>query len=191
MGDKPEAMLWMARGEEYLPSEERLVWLRNCAPRYERLQMWDEIEQCVYSTFQIMEQKPYSKYLIEGNLDLARAACAKGEQKAAQAYLNQARQYLSEKAAEKPLLARQAEVQGYIAEAAQQWLEAVHFFRKSALDYFEIGAYRTSAELICHASEIARNTLMENVDPMREIADKLGKKLPSPSYELIQCLAAI
>jgi hypothetical protein len=156
---------------------------------YEDLDAWEDAETAFQMAVEKSRREVPDSYL-EALLGLARARAGKANAEGAADALGQAR-HTAKYIGGAYLLARQMEVEGYVAEALNEPEVALQYFTQGARQYLALSRYRQAARTALHAGELARaKGLPVPEDALGAGAQAIGN-MPPASRDVYERLRAL
>lgn len=185
-----EAEKWLARFQANAYGTTWSAWPNSEGAIYEALGRWDEAEKAYQRACELAQKNETGDHFLEGLLGIARARAGAGNVDGAAEMLHQAR-HTAKYVGGARLLARQLEVDGYVAEAVEQRAIALEYFTRAAQQYLDLGRYRDAATVALYAAEMARAQHLNGAEGALDVAARAVGNVPPASTDLMARLKAL
>jgi tetratricopeptide (TPR) repeat protein len=189
-GRAEEAETWIARFQANAYDNTWSAWPNVQGVIYEALGRWDEAEQAYQHACELAQKRGTADHYLEGLLGIARARASAGDVNGAAEMLHQAR-HTAKYVGGAWILARQLEVDGYVAEAVEERAVALEYLTRAARQYLDLGRYRDAASTALYATELARAHQLDGADEALSVAARAVGNAPPASTDLVARLRAL
>lgn len=156
---------------------------------YEDLGAWEEAETAFQQAVEHAERRAADSYLT-AMLGVARARAGKGDAEGAAEALGHAR-HTAKYIGGPYLLARQMEVEGYVAEALGEHEIALQYFAQAARQYLALSRFRQAALTGLHAADLARAKGLPTPEEALAAATQAVGNMPPRSRDVYDRLRAL
>ena len=189
-GRAQDAETWIARFQANVYGKDWSAWPNAQGAIYESLGRWDEAEQAYQHACELAQKNETADHFLDGLLGIARARVGAGNVDGAAEMLHQTR-HTAKYVGGARILARQLEVDGYVAEAVEQHAVALEYFTRAARQYLDLGRYRDAAISALYGAEMARAHQVDGADDALDVAARAIGYVPPASTDLVARLRAL